>query len=87
MTSATQRMALQNAIWKIANDVRGAVDGWDFKQFVLGALFYRFISENFTSYMGSLYPEMKDEEISEEARKDAIITKGYFIYPRQLFVV
>lgn len=85
MTSATQRMALQNAIWKIANDVRGAVDGWDFKQFVLGALFYRFISENFTSYMGFHYPEMKDEEIIDETRKDAIITKGYFIYPSQLF--
>lgn len=55
MTSATQRMALQNAILKIANDVRGAVDGWDFKQFVLGALFYRFISENFTSIWDPIY--------------------------------
>ena len=47
MTSAAQRAELQSQIWKIANDVRGAVDGWDFKQYVLGALFYRFISENF----------------------------------------
>jgi len=45
MTSIQQRAALQSQIWKIANDVRGAVDGWDFKQYVLGTLFYRFISE------------------------------------------
>lgn len=51
MTSAQQRAALQRQIWQIANDVRGAVDGWDFKQYVLGTLFYRFISENFTNYM------------------------------------
>ena len=51
MTSTRQREALQATIWKIANEVRGAVDGWDFKQFVLGTLFYRFISENFTNYM------------------------------------
>jgi type I restriction enzyme M protein len=51
MTSTTQRAELQAKIWKIANDVRGSVDGWDFKQFVLGTLFYRFISENFTNYI------------------------------------
>ena len=51
MTSIQQRAALQRQIWSIANDVRGAVDGWDFKQYVLGTLFYRFISENFTSYI------------------------------------
>ena len=51
MTSAQQRAALQRQIWQIANDVRGAVDGWDFKQYVLGTLFYRFISENFASYI------------------------------------
>ena len=51
MTSNQQRAALQRQIWQIANDVRGAVDGWDFKQYVLGALFYRFISENFASYI------------------------------------
>src|SRR5690606_33718647 len=50
MTSNEQRAALQRKIWDIANDVRGAVDGWDFKQYVLGTLFYRFISENFTDY-------------------------------------
>lgn len=52
MTSTRQREALQATIWKIANEVRGAVDGWDFKQFVLGTLFYRFISENFTNLYG-----------------------------------
>lgn len=51
MTSSQQRAALQSSIWKIANDVRGAVDGWDFKQYVLGSLFYRFISENFAAYI------------------------------------
>jgi type I restriction enzyme M protein len=51
MTSIAQRQELQAKIWKIANDVRGSVDGWDFKQFVLGTLFYRFISENFTNYI------------------------------------
>jgi len=51
MTSSNQRAALQAQIWKIANEVRGAVDGWDFKRFVLGTLFYRFISENFTTFI------------------------------------
>jgi type I restriction enzyme M protein len=51
MTSTQQRAAHQRQIWQIANDVRGAVDGWDFKQYVLGSLFYRFISENFASYI------------------------------------
>lgn len=51
MTSNQQRAALHRQIWQIANEVRGAVDGWDFKQYVLGALFYRFISENFASYI------------------------------------
>jgi type I restriction enzyme M protein len=51
MTSTSQRAELQNQIWKIANDVRGSVDGWDFKQYVLGTLFYRFISENFARYI------------------------------------
>ena len=51
MTSSQQRAELQRRIWAIANDVRGAVDGWDFKQYVLGTLFYRFISENFANYI------------------------------------
>lgn len=51
MTSIQQRAALQRQIWAIANDVRGSVDGWDFKQYVLGTLFYQFISEKFVEYI------------------------------------
>ena len=91
MTSTQQRAALQRQIWQIANDVRGAVDGWDFKQYVLGALFYRFISENFSSYIEGgddsiNYAELTDNVITPEIKDDAIKTKGYFIYPSQLFI-
>lgn len=91
MTSNAQRAQLQAQIWKIANEVRGAVDGWDFKQFVLGTLFYRFISENFTSYIEGGdesvdYSSLPDSVITPEIKDDAIKTKGYFIYPSQLFV-
>ncbi len=91
MTSINQRAELQAKIWKIANDVRGSVDGWDFKHFVLGTLFYRFISENFTNYIEGgdesvNYASFPDTAISEEIKDDAIKTKGYFIYPSQLFV-
>jgi len=51
MSSTQQRADLQRQIWQIANDDRGPVDGWDFKQYVLGTLFYRFISENYTNYI------------------------------------
>lgn len=91
MIDAQQRAELHSKIWQIANDVRGAVDGWDFKQYVLGMLFYRFISENFSSYMEAgddsiKYSEIPDEVIDDEVVKDAAKTKGYFIYPSQLFV-
>lgn len=91
MTSSQQRDALQRQIWSIANDVRGAVDGWDFKQYVLGALFYRFISENFTNYIEGgdrsvNYAGLSDSVITPEIKDDAVKTKGYFIYPSQLFV-
>jgi type I restriction enzyme M protein len=92
MTSIQQRAELQRRIWQIANDVRGAVDGWDFKQYVLGTLFYRFISENFIDYItggdsGVNYAAMADDDKNIAAAKDdAIKTKGYFIYPSQLFV-
>lgn len=91
MTSTAQRQELQNKIWKIANDVRGSVDGWDFKQFVLGTLFYRFISENFTNHFNAGdesidYANLPDNVITPELKHDAIKTKGYFIYPSQLFV-
>lgn len=90
MTSSQQRAELQRRIWQIANDVRGAVDGWDFKQYVLGALFYRFISENFASYIAGgddsiNYAQLADKVITPEIKDDAIKTKGYFIYPSQLF--
>lgn len=90
MTSTQQRAELQRQIWQIANDVRGSVDGWDFKQYVLGTLFYRFISENFASYIEGGdesidYAKLPDEIITPEIKDDAIKTKGYFIYPSQLF--
>lgn len=90
MSSAAQRSELQSQIWKIANEVRGSVDGWDFKQYVLGTLFYRFISENFSNYIEGgdesvNYAELDDKIITKEIIDDAIKTKGYFIYPSQLF--
>ena len=91
MTSTQQRAELQRQIWQIANEVRGSVDGWDFKQYVLGTLFYRFISENFASYLEGdddsvNYAALADDVITLEIKDDAIKTKGYFIYPSQLFV-
>lgn len=91
MTSNQQRAALQRQIWQIANEVRGAVDGWDFKQYVLGTLFYRFISENFALYIEAGdesvdYASLSDGVITSAIKDDAIKTKGYFIYPSQLFV-
>ena len=90
MTSSQQRAELQRRIWQIANDVRGAVDGWDFKQYVLGTLFYRFISENFAAYIEGgddsvNYAALSDVVITPEIKDDAVKTKGYFIYPSQLF--
>lgn len=90
MTSTQQRAELQRQIWQIANDVRGSVDGWDFKQYVLGTLFYRFISENFANYIEGgdesiNYAKLPDEVITPEIKDDAVKTKGYFIYPSQLF--
>lgn len=85
-----QSAALHRQIWQIANEVRGAVDGWDFKQYILGTLFYRFISENFAAYMEAgtdiRYREIPDDHITPEIREDAVKTKGYFIAPAQLFI-
>ena len=91
MSSIKQREDLQAAIWKIANEVRGAVDGWDFKQFVLDTLFYRFISEHFTAFIEGGDPDvdyahMPDSALTPEIKDDTTKTKGYFIYPSQLFV-
>lgn len=69
MTSVNQRAELQAQIWKIANEVRGSVDGWDFKHFVLGTLFYRFISENFTNYI-----EAGDQSINYAGFSDNAIS-------------
>ncbi len=90
MTSSVQRAELQSQIWKIANDVRGSIDGWDFKQYVLGTLFYRFISENFTDYIEGGddsvdYASLSDEDIPDDVKEDAIKTKGFYIAPSQLF--
>ena len=90
MSSTAQRAELQSQIWRIANDVRGSVDGWDFKQYVLGTLFYRFISENFSNYIEGgdesvKYAELSNDIITREIKEDSIKTKGYFIYPSQLF--
>lgn len=90
MSGAAQRAELQSKIWKIANEVRGSVDGWDFKQYVLGTLFYRFISENFSNYIKGgdesiNYASLDDKIITNDIIEDAVKTKGYFIYPSQLF--
>lgn len=90
MANTKQREELQAAIWKIANEVRGAVDGWDFKQFVLGTLFYRFISENFVLFMENGdesidYTHWPDEQLSQKDIHEVTKEKGYFIYPSQLF--
>ncbi|MDD9340667.1 MAG: type I restriction-modification system subunit M [Providencia heimbachae] len=90
MTSLQQRAELHRQIWQIANNVRGSVDGWDFKQYVLGALFYRFMSENFANYIEAgddsiNYAKLDDGIITDDIKEDAVRTKGYFIYPSQLF--
>jgi type I restriction enzyme M protein len=89
-----ERAELHRTIWSIANDLRGSVDGWDFKQYVLGILFYRYISENITAYInkseheagnaGFDYARLSDSE-AEQAREDLVQTKGFFILPSELF--
>ena len=90
----TEREELHRTIWGMANDLRGSVDGWDFKQYVLGMLFYRYISENFENFINKdeisagnkdfKYSELSDEE-AEGARADLVQTKGFFILPSELF--
>ncbi|WP_233541670.1 type I restriction-modification system subunit M [Mitsuokella sp. AF33-22] len=89
-----EREELHRAIWAIADELRGAVDGWDFKNYVLGAMFYRYISENLTNYINQGehdagntdfdYAAMADEE-AEEARNGLVEEKGFFILPSELF--
>ena len=89
-----ERAELHRTIWNIANDLRGSVDGWDFKQYVLGMLFYRYISENLTNFINKGereagdpdfdYAKMSDEE-AIQAKDDLVATKGFFILPSELF--
>ncbi|MCI8603933.1 MAG: type I restriction-modification system subunit M [Ruminiclostridium sp.] len=89
-----EREELHRAIWAIADELRGAVDGWDFKNYVLGTMFYRYISENLTNYInkGEIeagntdfdYTKMSDEE-AESARSGLVQEKGFFILPSELF--
>ncbi len=93
--SVNDRAELHKTIWKIANDLRGSVDGWDFKQYVLGTLFYRFISENLTNYLNEHqhkagikefdYSKLNDKD-AEFGRKETVLEKGFFILPSELFV-
>lgn len=91
-----ERAELQKTIWNIANELRGSVDGWDFKQYVLGMLFYRYISENLTNYVNNLekkarkdnafdYAKLTDKE-ANQAKDSLIDEKGFYIAPSQLFV-
>ncbi|WP_298387907.1 type I restriction-modification system subunit M [Ferrimicrobium sp.] len=93
-TKEVQRAELHKIIWRIANDLRGSVDGWDFKSYVLGILFYRFISENLTAYLNRLEREAGDEDFdytqlsdkdAEFGRKDTVDEKGFYILPSELF--
>lgn len=90
----TERAELHKTIWRIANDLRGSVDGWDFKSYVLGTLFYRFISENLTAYLneqerkagnaGFDYTALSDAE-ALQAQQETVAEKGFYILPSHLF--
>ena len=93
-TSTQQKAELYKTIWSIANDLRGAVDGWDFKSYVLGFLFYRYISENITNYINRMQHEAGEKDFSyenlddataEQARQMLVAEKGFFILPSELF--
>lgn len=89
-----ERAELHKTIWQIANDLRGSIDGWDFKQYVLGMLFYKFISENLVTYINknqlaageaNFNYESISDEIAEKARTQVVDEKGFFILPSELF--
>ncbi|MCE0509354.1 type I restriction-modification system subunit M [Microbacterium sp. KKR3/1] len=93
-TKEGQRAELHKTIWRIANDLRGSVDGWDFKSYVLGMLFYRFISENLTAYINKGEHEAGDAEFdysrlpdtaAEFGRAETVAEKGFYIVPSELF--
>jgi len=89
-----EREEIHKAIWSIADELRGSVDGWDFKQYILGMMFYRYISENITNYINAGerkagdekfdYAKLKDEE-AETIRNEMVNEKGFFILPSELF--
>lgn len=89
-----EREEVHKAIWSIADDLRGAVDGWDFKQYILGIMFYRYISENIAKYINDGerkagdkdfdYAKLSDNE-AETVREDLVKEKGFFILPSELF--
>ncbi|GAA1467112.1 type I restriction-modification system subunit M [Microbacterium thalassium] len=93
-TKESQRAELHKTIWRIANDLRGSVDGWDFKSYVLGMLFYRFISENLAAYInkgeheagatGFDYAQLPDAQ-AEFGRKATVEEKGFYVLPSELF--
>ena len=94
MSTQQERAELHKTIWKIANDLRGSVDGWEFKAYVLGSIFYRFISENICDYIKELMTEFgqpdfdyitTSDETAENIRQKMVEEKGYFILPSQLF--
>ena len=94
MPNQQERAELHKTIWKIANDLRGSVDGWEFKAYVLGSIFYRFISENICDYIHQIMTEAGqpdfnyatiDDVMAENIRKKMVEEKGYFILPSQLF--
>ncbi len=94
MATQEERAELHKTIWKIANDLRGSVDGWEFKAYVLGSIFYRFISENMCDYIHHLMSEAGrpefdyatiDDNMAENIRQKMVEEKGYFILPSQLF--
>lgn len=94
MSNNREREELHKAIWSIADDLRGSVDGWDFKQYILGIMFYRYISENITNYINDGerkagdttfdYAKLKDSE-AESERANLVKEKGFFILPSELF--
>ena len=93
-TKETQRAELHKTIWRIANDLRGSIDGWDFKSYVLGMLFYRFISENLSAYITTgerkagasnfSYATLSDAD-AEFGRRETVAEKGFYILPSELF--
>ena len=94
MATRSERDELHKTIWAIANKLRGKVDGWDFKAYVLGTIFYRYISENLTNYINKMQKDAGEDdfdyttfpdEYAEEAKEQLVAEKGFFILPSQLF--